>query len=79
MSYCLKQQHPFAVEFYFRTGNSVIRVQREFQKHFNTALLKPVPNGSMILNWIKNVRRTANRSNKKLSNWPRSAPTHGHL
>jgi hypothetical protein len=35
MTYWTKQQRAFSVERYFRVGESVIQVQRDFREHFN--------------------------------------------
>ena len=75
MVYFTKEQRAFAIECYFRSGESVVRVQRDFCKHFAIPPRKRIPARGTILNWVKNFRQTADASNRKPTGRPRSVRT----
>ena len=53
------QHHASIIEAYFKNGDSAIRVQRLFRRHFNIARHGRVPCRNTIKEWVQNLRKNA--------------------
>ena len=75
MDHFKKEERAFAVECYFRCGESVKCVQREFRKRFAIPPRGRIPQRATILNWVKNFRLSSNANDRVKSGRPRNVRT----
>lgn len=59
------QHRAFAVEAYFKNGESVIIAQRKFRVHFHISAHGKIPSSRAIRMWVKNFRETGSALKKK--------------
>lgn len=69
------EHHAFAVECFFKNGDSATVTQRELRRRFNIGRNGKVPTRQTILNWVENFRLTASALPKKNSGRPRTVRT----
>ena len=65
----------FAVETFFKNGDSAIRTQRIFRQHFNIGRHGHVPDRHTINNWVRKFRTTASTEDKKHGGKPKTVRT----
>ena len=58
------QHRAFVVEGYLKNGDSVLRTQHLFQRHFHVDLHGPIPSRNIIFRCVQNLRLTASAANK---------------
>jgi len=59
------QHRAFVVEAYFINGDSAVRTQRLFRRHFNIPHHDRVPCSNTIKQWVQNVRKNASALKRK--------------
>ncbi|KAL4716303.1 hypothetical protein ACJJTC_014783 [Scirpophaga incertulas] len=69
------EHRAFVVEAYFKSGDSVVAVQRQFRRRFNVGPRGKVPTRNTILLWVDNFRATSLALKRKSTGRPRSART----
>lgn len=55
----------FAYDSFVRNGESVVKTQREFRRHFNIERHGTVPSRNTLLRWVSGFRTTGNITKKK--------------
>ena len=69
------EHRAFAVETFFKNGDSATVTQRVFRRHFNIGRNGKVPTRQTILNWVKQFRETASATSTKPPGRPRIVRT----
>lgn len=75
MEWWTAEHRAFVVEAFFKSGDSVVAVQRQFRRRFNVAPRGKVPTRNTILLWVGNFRATGSALKRKSPGRPRSART----
>ena len=59
------EHRAFVIEEFVRNGESVVAMQRSFQRHFSLNRHDPVPTGKTIHCWVSNFRQTSSALNRR--------------
>ena len=65
MEHWTAQHRAFVVEAYFKNGDSTVKTQRLFRRHFNIPSHGRVPCRNTIREWIQNFRENASALKRK--------------